>query len=337
MKCIIFRVDANKRLGMGHLSRSIQLAKELKKLKIKTYFLIKNEKESIKIIKEAKFPFFIFSNLSNDEKELSELMKLHKKINFDCTIIDVKKSKNKTYFSKLNKICKTVVIDNTNKNSLFADLIVWPWVKEQYPKNITKKFSDKLLIGPKYMQLGNFQRKKMAVKDKKSILVSMGGSDKRNITLKIINSFKKTKHKFHMNIVIGRFFSNHEKILSSIKNDERFSLIFKNNGLIPLMSKNRIGIFTFGITTCEAFFVGIPSIVLSHSIENDIYAKKTSDYNCMKYLGYYKKINFDKMPKMVFNLMNNSNDYKKYAMNGKNMIDGKGNKRIAKEIFEMIK
>lgn len=290
--------------------------------------------ETIKLIKEFNFPYSSFSNFEN---ELSILTKLCKKEKIDCIIIDIKKSKNKKYFLKLNKICKTIVIDNTNRNSLFANLVVWPWVKEQYSKKTIMKYSEKLLIGPKYMQLGNFQNGIKKKKITNSILVSMGGSDKRNLTLKIINSFKKNKSDFHLGIVVGRFFSDQKKILESVKKDKRFSIIYTNNGLIPLMSEYKIGIFTFGITTCEAFFVGLPSFIVSHSIENDNYAKKTARYDSMEYLGYYKKINFDEIPKNAFNLMKNTSLYKKYSVNGKNMIDGKGNERIAKKIFELIK
>ncbi len=330
-------MDANKKIGMGHISRCFELANQLKKFKVQSYFFVKNNSETIKLIKEHNFPFLSFSNLENDEKELLKMIKLCKKEKIRCVIIDIKKSKNSKYFFKLNNVCKTIVIDNTNRNSLFADLVVWPWVKEQYSKEIMIKYSKKLLIGPKYMQLGNFQKKNNKKKKVNSILVSMGGSDKRNLTLKIINSFKKNKSNFHLGIVIGRFFSDQKKILESIKNDKRFSIIYINNGLIPLMSEYKIGIFTFGITTCEAFFAGLPSLVVSHSIENDNYAKKTIKYNSMKYLGYYKKINFNEIPKIALDVMKNPSLYKKYSINGRNMIDGKGNKRIAKKIFELIK
>ena len=211
LKCIIFRVDANKRLGMGHMSRCFELAKKLKKLKITSYFFIKNDKQSMKLIKESNLPFFTFSNSTNDEKELSMLIELHQKIKFNCIVIDLKKSKSRKFLTSLNKICKTVVIDNTNQNSLFADLIVLPWVEEQFSKNMIKNNSQKLLVGPKYMQLGNFQKNVKKQKIQNSILVSMGGSDKRGLTLKIIKSFKKIKHRFHVDIIIGRFFSDSEK------------------------------------------------------------------------------------------------------------------------------
>ena len=336
LKCILIRVDGNKRLGMGHLSRCFELAKKLKKLKITPYFFLKYDKNTIELIKEEGFPFFTFLNSSNEEKEVKILINLHHKIKYDCIVIDLKKHKNKKFFDSLNKICKTVVIDNTNKNSLNANLIIWPWVKEQYSKNIIKNNPPKILVGPKYMQLGNFQKNIKKIKLKNSILVSMGGSDKRNLTVKIIDTFQKTNYDFHMGVVIGKFFSDKEKIYQIIKNDKRFTIISKNKSLISLMSKYKIGIFSFGITTCEAFFVGLPSFVISHSKENDDYAKKTANYECMKYLGYYKKYNFNEMPQTIFSLMKDSKLCKKYTTNGQNMIDGRGNERIAKKIFQMI-
>ena len=47
LKCILIRVDWNKRLGMGHLSRCFELAKKLKKLKITPYFFLKYDKNTI--------------------------------------------------------------------------------------------------------------------------------------------------------------------------------------------------------------------------------------------------------------------------------------------------
>ena len=70
------------------------------------------------------------------------------------------------------------------------------------------------------------------------------------------------------------------------------------------MGKHSVGIFTFGITVLEAFHVGLPCIVISHSKENDAFAKITTRHDCMKYLGYYKEIDFNKLPAIVFSFLN---------------------------------
>lgn len=337
MEYILFRADANKRIGMGHLSRCLELAKKLQKFNIMPYFLIKNNERATELISEAGFQFSTIPNTANDQKEYLLLVNLHHQIKFKCLFIDVKKTKSKEFFIKLKKICKTIVMDNTNKNSLYADLIIWPWVKEQYSKQIIAKNSQKILVGPKYMLLGSTKRTIRIRKRQESILVSMGGSDKMEFTTKLIESFKKSSDRFHVDVVIGRFFSDSQKILKITENDGRFTVIDKNNSLISIMPNYKIGIFTFGITIFEAFFAGLPSLVLSHSYENDNYAKKTAAYDCMKYLGHHRNVDFNKLPQIAVSLMRNSKLCKKYTRNGLKLIDAKGSERIAKKIIELMK
>lgn len=337
LKYVLFRVDANKRIGMGHLSRCLELAKKLQKFNIMPYFLIKDNVRATELINELGFQFSTIPNTANDQKEYSVLINLHRKIKFKCLFLDIKKTKNKEFFIKLKKTCQTIVMDNTNKNSLYADLIIWPWVKEQYPKDVITKNRQKIIVGPRYMLLGSTKRSVGIKTGQDSILVSMGGSDKLGFTTKIIKSFKKNKVKFHADVVVGRFFTDGQKILKAVENDSRFTIINKSNDLISIMPNYKIGIFTFGITTCEAFFAGLPSLVLSHSNENNNYAKKMAAYDCMKYLGYHKAINFDKLPEVAFALMKNDGLCKKYRKNGLNLIDGKGSERIAKKIVELMK
>jgi len=320
---------------MGHLSRCIELAKCLKKHNTTSYFLIKNNHIATELIKKTGFQFFTLSRSDNEKKELTTLLELYKKIKFNCVFIDSKKPKKEIFFKKLNALCKTIVIDNTDKNSLNANLLIWPWGKEQYPKNILLQNSHKILVGPKYMLLGKITKNKIA-KIPNSILISMGGADKRHLTEKIISAFKKTKLKFRATIIIGKFFSNKKTITDSIKRDNRFFIVNDNN-IIALMGSYKIGILTYGITTFEAFFSGLPSVVISHSIENDRYAKKTAAYNCMFYLGNYRSINFYKLPYITFKLMRNHKLYKKYSANGKKLVDGKGTERVSKKIISLIR
>ena len=146
---------------------------------------------------------------------------------------------------------------------------------------------------------------------------------------------KKTRVRFHAGIVVGRFYSNFREIEELVKMDKRFSIINNNKNLVSLMSHYKIGIFTFGITTFEAFFVGMPSINISHSFENDRYAKKIAKYDCMNYLGHYKRIDFGSLPEEIFKLMNDSKLCLKYTKNARNMIDGKGIQRVAMKIVEL--
>jgi len=336
LKNVLFRLDVNKRLGMGHMSRCRDLSSKLKKYNIDSYFLLKNNSDISKFNNELQERIFTFSN-SSLKSEITKIRELNNKIKFDCLILDLKKLPEKNFFKQLKKKIKIIVIDNTEENSFLADLVIWPWANEQYVKKIGNQDLKKFLIGTKFMQLGFTTKKISKNKIPNSILISMGGSDKRNLTYKIVKSFKKSSTKFHLGIVIGDFFTDYKKIFQIIRNDDRFSIIKNQSGLLSIMSKYKIGIFSFGITVCEAFHSGLPSIVLSHSHENDIYAKKIAMYDCMTYLGYFQKINFHSIPEETFSLMRNRKLYKKYSDNGHKIIDGKGSIRIAKRIAQLIR
>ena len=321
---------------MGHLSRCIQLAHRLKNHSIKSYFLIKKNNIAIELIKTAGFQYSTMSTIYNEKQELSTIQKLHKKIGFNCIFIDLRKTQSKTFFRTIKKISKSIVIDNVDNNSLLADLVIWPWsdLKERRTK-FSPTLSHKLLTGSNYMLLGKYYRKKPIKEYSNSILISMGGSDKGGYTTKIINSFKKGKKKFHAKIVLGRFFKDSVKISKSVEGDKRFSIIKNNDNLIPLMQNSKIGIFSFGITTYEALFTGLPSIIFSHSIQNDTYGKLLSNQNCINYLGYYKKVDFTKIPTIAFELLNNKQLRKKYSKRGQSLVDGKGIIRVTKKIIEI--
>jgi len=318
------------------MSRCLDLSNKLTKYNINSYFLLKKNSYISKFDNELKNKIFTFSN-SDYKNEISKIEELNNKMKFDCIVLDLKKLPKKNFFSQLKKKIKIVVIDNTEENSFLANLVIWPWVNEQYTKKISDQDNKRFLVGTKFMQLGYTTKKISKKKIPNSILISMGGSDKRNLTYKIVKSFKKSSAKFNLGIVIGDFFTDQNKILQIIKNDDRFSVIKNQRGLLSIMSEYKIGIFSFGITVCEAFYSGLPSIVLSHSYENDSYAKKIAMYDCMRYLGYFRRINFNNLPEETFSLMKNRKLYNKYSDNGQKLIDGKGSLRIAKRIAELIR
>ena len=336
MKIVLFRVDANKRLGIGHLSRCLTLAIVLRTFNVKSYFLIKKDNDAIEFIRNSRFELFTLPNNRSEKNELTELVKLHNYIKYKCLIMDSMRERNRKFFTAINKLCKTVVIDSeAHKSNLNADLIIWPDIKEFYPKETMTNTPNRLLVGTRYMPLRNIPKGNIR-KIPNSILVSMGGTDKRQLSEKVVMSFLKSKRKFKMKIIIGKYFNDSKRIYDKIKNDPRFTVMSNVESLIPLMQECEIGIFTYGITTYESLMVGLPSLIISHSKSNHIAAQKLSRYECIHYLGYYKSINFQKIPNSVFEIISNSVKYKNFAKKGRSLVDGRGSERLAKEITRLL-
>ena len=160
----------------------------------------------------------------------------------------------------------------------------------------------------------------------------MGGSDKYDITSRIVKQLKKTKFDFSAFIVLGKFYSNSKKIHRILQNDKRFILVDNPQNLHEIIAKCQFGIISFGITVYEAAALNIPTLVISHSFENHFSAKRIEKYSWYEYLGKYDNINYSKV---IDKIISNLTQKKRLKIKKPNLIDSKGPNRICKKILEL--
>ena len=228
---------------------------------------------------------------------------------------------------KLDKQFKIILIDNLH-HSNYADLVIIPSVE-----NPKKRYSQNSIVGTPYVLHGVEKPFKSIRQKNNSILVSMGGSDKYNITQKIISSFRNNNNDFDLIVALGKFYDKEKQILKIINNDNRFHIV-KNSSLVTLMQQSIVGVFAFGITVYEAAVCSLPSFVLSHSDENDYSAKLVAQYGWISYVGKHNEINYDDVVKNILDLMNNKKELQKMKK-ACLQIDGLGPLRVAEHIQKL--
>ena len=320
---IAFRVDGNKTLGLGHVKRCIVIAKKLQKNNISCIF-ITQFKEIEALLQSEGFVVFIIKK----KNKLTQINRLLEKERCTKLIIDSKNKSIGKLLETINPQIKIILIDNFNHSS-YADLLIISSVenpKKHYPQNS--------IVGIQYLLHGIDVLPKISKPKKTSILVTMGGSDKYDITLKIINSFLKNPGNFDLTIVLGKFYKHEKNLLEIISNDKRFTIIKNPPSLVPLMQKSTIGIVTFGITVYEAAICCLPLFVISHSNENTLSAKLVEKYGWINHLGKYDKINYTSIPNNVIQLTQNKIKLKKMKQ-ACSQIDGLGPSRVSEKIINL--
>jgi spore coat polysaccharide biosynthesis predicted glycosyltransferase SpsG len=314
-------VDSGKRYGLGNVNRCLSIAKVLSKNGHNPIFFISSKSTEL-LIKDYGYKSILINQLKN--KTL--ISALIKKLKIKILIIDSKKKEIVDFKFLKNKV-KIVLIDNQNSTK-YTDLVVLPGVKEQFlnpPANC--------LIGSKYIILNpNFKKIKTS-KLKNTIFISMGGSDKYDITSRIIKPLKKTKLDFLAFIILGKFYSNSKKIHRILQNDKRFILVDNPQNLHEIIAKCQFGIISFGITVYEAAALNIPTLVISHSFENHFSAKRIKQYGWFEYLGKYDNINYSKVSEKIISKLTQK---QKLKIKKSKLFDLKGPNRICKKILELI-
>jgi UDP-2,4-diacetamido-2,4,6-trideoxy-beta-L-altropyranose hydrolase len=320
---VLFRTDGNKKLGLGHITRSLSLANELKKRKIQSVFLLKDN-QSNELIKKHGFSIVNLKKNENENKIINNMITFE---NFKAVIFDSKRKSLEKLVKELRKKTKIVLIDN---NSIEADLIILPGVKEQF-----KKITNNCLVGLEYTLLNPKINNNNKIRKTRKILLSCGGTDQKDITKKVVLAFLKSELKFSMTVCLGKFYKNKEMLKQIIKNDKRFTIIIDSNNFPKLMKESTLGIFTFGVSVFEAAVCKLPSLIISHSYENDESAKIIEKYGWSKYLGKYDQINYNDFPTNALKILENNKILEKMIKKC-SQIDGNGANRISEKIIQLV-
>ncbi len=320
---IAFRVDSSKKLGLGHVKRCVPLAKSLEEKNISVLFITRFT-ETQNFLQSKGFIVFTIKQKSESVEVNQILKKEH------CTklVIDSKRKSIENLLKNLDDKIKVILIDNFQFSN-HADLVISSSFKN--PKFIYPKNS---IVGPKFLLHGIENIPKSTKHKNDSILLTMGGSDKYNITQKIVNSFLKNLNDFKLIIVLGKYYECEKNLFETINDDKRFIVLKNPPNLTEMMQYSSIGIVTFGITVYEAAICRLPLFVISHSNENDISAKLVEKYGWISYLGKYDEIDYDNLVQTSINLVKNKSKLKKMSHNCL-QIDGLGPSRVADKIIKL--
>lgn len=323
---IIIKIDGDNEIGLGHIYRSLNLAKELKKNNVKIVFLTKSP-----IVKKIIPKIFTIKKINNNTKELQNFLN---KLNPKIIIID-KLKENSSELKILNRKSNVVGIDYTAKNKKILKFGINMLYQKSgiHGKNCFSGFDLTILSDA----IKNTNPIKISKKVKK-ILVIQGGSDTPCNTPLIIDSLNEVYENIQINVIVGASFECWKKLNESMNNSIHPVKLFhdvKNIG--EIMKKNDIAITGGGMTSLELCHLGIPSIIIcGASFENEtslLLEKNGFGIN----LGYNKKISKEKIAVKINDLMMDYKKRKKMNKIGQKLIDGMGTKRVSKIIVSMIK
>ncbi len=313
-------IDASNKIGLGHLSRCLKLSKEISKIKKKTIFLTQSDFSNKKINFKKKF-FFKIKNYN--KQKLANLLKKNdtKIIIFDI----VKKNKLLDYFffkDKNNTFFKVLIADNYKK--IFRPELTF------YPFIGNKKTKKNEYSGKDYCVLPKLPIKRK-IKRIKNILISMGASDPKHISLLAAKKLLNLDCK--LNIVLGKFSKLKKKDFKFLNARKyKFKIYENQKSLKNLMINNDILITNNGITKYEASIMKMPSIIISHDKKSNKFQEKFAKKNNAIFIGHYTSKKINDLFKIIKNLKNDKRKLNELQRK-KILLDHHGAKRILSKII----
>ncbi|HEY8803608.1 MAG TPA: UDP-2,4-diacetamido-2,4,6-trideoxy-beta-L-altropyranose hydrolase, partial [Clostridium sp.] len=284
---IAIRADGGSVIGMGHIMRTLVLARELAKANTIFYVCRKDkpltEKYMNGIDKVRNEGFEVI--LINEDNVIDELAN----VNADCLITD-SYDVDEDYFNETKDMfSKTGYIDDINAFYYNVDFVINQNVTAN---NYKYKCNDdtSLFLGTGYVMLRQEFRNTKPNKVKTNIndiLITMGGADPANFTLKLLKYIKDLDYNFH--VVIGPSFSKIDEIQKEIINRDNIKLYFNAN-MIEMMKLSDIAITAAGSTLYELGSLGVPTLGVILADNQEGVAKEMHKNGHIINLGWYDKI-----------------------------------------------
>jgi UDP-2,4-diacetamido-2,4,6-trideoxy-beta-L-altropyranose hydrolase len=339
---LYIRADADSKIGTGHVMRCIALAQAWQDQGGEVTFISRCESEALRgrIIQEG----FKFIAIENSHPDLSDL---------DCMMgifeqLKIQNSKFKTWVvldgynftSDYQKIIHAagihlMVIDDISHLPYYhADILLNQNIhatdlKYHYDEDTDLRLGTHyVLLRREFLKHRDFKRQ---IPDRaKNILVTLGGSDPDNVTLKVIEAIKLLKDQsLQVKIVIGP--SNPH--IAALKNSS-FSApcpihYIENAGNMPeLMEWGDIAISAGGSTCWELAFMGTPFLMIVLAENQIAIASGLDAQGVAIHCGGAKEINLKKFSKILSDIIFNKDKRTLMHLKAKKLIDGNGAMRV---------
>lgn len=340
---ITIRVDADTKIGTGHVMRCIALAQAWQDQGGEVTFISHCESAALKDrIRREGFSFIVLDKVCPDSSDFTNTLSILKSESADrgnWLVLDGYHFTPEYQKSMREEGIRLLVIDDMNHLPHYhADILLnqnihAPDLKYHCDADTT------LLLGTRYVLLRReflkYRDFKRQISERaKNILVTLGGADPDNVTLKVIEALKLLNEPdISVRIIIGPANPHQETLRKAIVSvDFKAELLINPPNMPELMTWADIAISAGGSTCWEMVFMGVPNIAMTLARNQKAVADSIAKTGVALNLGWHNIVEPGLITKTLYDIILSGNRRADMAQKGRAAIDGGGGSRLIKEI-----
>ncbi|MCR5254846.1 MAG: UDP-2,4-diacetamido-2,4,6-trideoxy-beta-L-altropyranose hydrolase [Acetatifactor sp.] len=342
-RIIVFRVDANGKIALGHMYRCISIAKECSKEGIECVFCVAKD-SYIKPMVDAGFKVIKLDLQWDDwSVNINELINTIAELKADYLVVD-SYLVNEYFFEELSKCIRVFYLDDicNKRYKVDATLHYSEWDGDELLKKLYENTDVKVFAGLKYTPLRiefasiNSNRDKLY-----DLMITTGGTDRYHVTRDILFSIINDEVYINTNVcvVVGRLNDDYEELQEICSNNPRIELKYDVKNMSELMQLSKFAVTAGGTTVYELMACGTNFVVFSFSEDQTFLGERLEKHNCCTFAG---DVRCDR-DKTIANILDcfakfqkkEQAEIDKEIKRNRGYIDGKGSNRIAKLLLSL--
>ena len=342
---ILIRADASTYIGTGHIMRCLALAQAWQDQGGRAIFILSNKSPALeaRLLSEQMLILHLSVEVGSDEDA-------HQTVDFayqfaaKWVVVD-----GYHFGAKYQKAIKNFgnsllfFDDCGHANYYYADLVLNQNISAHQDLYINREPYTKLLLGTDYTLLRKefcqwlqWHRKINLVASK--ILVTLGGSDPDNVTLKVIQALQLVNSdNLEVIVVVGGSNPHYEKLQTEVAKSRILITLQQNVTNMPeLMAWADIAIAAGGSTNWELAFMGLPSLVITVADNQKDITAKLDRQGVIINLGWHQNVTIEGLSLAIQDLIGDRPHRETMSKKGQQLVDGNGAKRVVSAMVSML-
>ncbi|MBP0001026.1 MAG: UDP-2,4-diacetamido-2,4,6-trideoxy-beta-L-altropyranose hydrolase [Cyanobacteria bacterium SID2] len=338
---VVIRADASARMGTGHIMRCLALAQALQADRGQPVFAVAISTPAIekRLTSEGMqvIPLKVRPGSPEDSRETAALTR---RLKARWVVVDGYHFQDEYQrILKQSQLRLLWIDDLASTRHYYADFVLNQNISadERWYRN--REPYTQLLLGTRYTLLRREfwlwrGRQRAVPPTARRLLVTLGGSDPDNVTLKVLRALGHLNiEALEVTVVVGG--SNpHYNSLKAAASSLRFPVNWQWNAsnMPELMAKADMAIAAGGSTCWELAFMGLPSILLILADNQRAMATGLAAAGCAVNLGWHEEVTETEIATTVARLSRSRSDRSRMMGVGQQLVDGKGAHTVVRHL-----
>ena len=342
---LVIRADTSTKMGTGHIMRCLALAQAWKDAGGSAIFAMAGEMPEIEFrLRGDGFTVHHIIAKPGSEKDAALTADLAISQNACFVAVDGYQFDSEYQMSLKKARLHLLFIDDYGHAEFYsADLVLNQniYAHEELYKN--RNFKTELLLRSPFVLLRreflscrNRIRKNPDKADK--ILVTLGGSDPDNATLKILSSLQSlTANGIEVVVVVGVGNAHNAELQAAAKLAHVSVRLVRNASNMPeLMEWADMAIISGGTTSYETAFLGLPSLIVIIAENQVQVAERLAEIGTATNLGWHHNLSCACIQKKIEDLRINCKTREAMSLIGRHLVDGRGTTRVIRAMLDRV-
>ena len=338
MGTLVFRVDANPRIGTGHFMRCFALAQAWKDKGGDAIFITACRNEGL--LQRLRYESFGI-NIIPESENWAETGKMLDKYPDSWVVLDGYHF-NETYQQQVKEAGHRLLVidDMAHLKHYYADVVLNQNLHAELLHYSCEPYTQ-LLLGTKYVLLRRefqawkgWKRKIPAIA--RHVLVTLGGADPGNYTLKVIQALQRVNLPgLEATVVIGGSNVHGDTLQAEIGRSSLPVRLIRDAADMPeLMAWADVAVVSGGATVWELAFMGVPSIVGITAQIEEFLVEGLKKYRLFSNVGWFKTISIEQLKQALYTLIQDEAARRNMVKLGQRLVDGNGCDKIISKLLK---